>query len=174
MTEETKKQNGNNKEENKHDILDQIKKAEIVVKQALLVKMLGMVKQMSHDVLELKEKCTAILTEVGLSSEDVKRVIDFVNNLSSVQLNDSDREIIRKWAKDEVQGKRKDIEKKIEDKIKPFDYFVTSQNLGVVTTDGGIYSSGSGVNHLKYGNQTICHDVVLCSSSDGKKLEVNL
>lgn len=163
----------NGKEEVKPDILDQIKRAELAIKQATLIKMMGDVKRMASQVLELKEKCTAMLSEIGLSADDVKRVIDFVNNLSSVQLNDADRETIRKWAKDEVQGKRKDIEKKIEDKIKPYDFLVTSQNLGAITTDAGIWSTGSGVNPLKYGTQTICHDVVLCSET-GNELKINL
>lgn len=170
MNEEIKK---NGKEEVKPDILDQIKRAEMAVKQATLIKMMGEVKRMASQVLELKEKCTAMLTEIGLSADDVKRVIDFVNNLSSVQLNDADREIIRKWAKDEVQGKRKDIEKKIEDRIKPYEFLVTSQNISSATIDAGVWSGATSGNPMKFGNQTMCSDMVFCSD-DGKELKVNL
>ena len=92
MSEEIKK-NGDSKETKELDVLDHLKRVEAKVKQAVVVKMVGEIKRMASQVLELKEKCTAVLTEVGLSAEDVKRVIDFVNNLPSVQLNDGDKVI---------------------------------------------------------------------------------
>jgi hypothetical protein len=172
MTEETKKQNGDKEVVvEKQDILDQIKRVELMVKQATLIKMMSEIKRMSHEVLELKEKCTAVLVEVGVNTDDVKRVIDFANNLPSVQLNDNDKEAIRKWAKDEVQGKRKDIEKKVEDKIKPYDFFAASAGNSIPLVAHGNW--GDSADNIMLGSRTISSNMVFCST-DGKEMKVTL
>lgn len=154
--------------EPKKDILDQIKRAESAIKQMTLIKMMSDIKEMANSVLELKEKCSAILTAVGVAPEDVKRVIDFVNNLPSVQLDDKDRETIRNWAREQVQSKRKDVEKKVEDKMKPYD-FIVSANRSHLALDNNFYQN-TGVTSVPL---TYSSDVVLCSAS-GDKLEIPL
>ena len=154
--------------EPKKDILDQIKRAESAIKQMTLIKMMSDIKEMANSVLELKEKCSAILTAVGVAPEDVKRVIDFVNNLPSVQLDDKDRETIRNWAREQVQSKRKDVEKKVEDKMKPYD-FIVSANRSHLALDSNFYQNTGGTAVPL----TYTSDVVLCSAS-GDKLEVTL
>jgi len=152
----------------KKDILDQIKRAESAIKQMTLIKMMSEIKQMANQVLELKEKCTAILAEIGVTPEDIKRVIDFVNNLSSVQLDDKDKERICNWAREQVNSKRKDVEKRVEDKIKPYDFAVSAHPSLALDNDNFYQNMGSSSVPLKYSQ-----DVVLCSTK-GDKLEVTL
>ncbi len=169
-------------EEKKVDVLAQIKRAEQAIKQATLVKMISDIKNMAHDILELKEKCVMLLSEIGLTDEDIKRVIDFVNNLPTVQLSKVDKEAIGNWARDQVQGKRKDIEKKIEEKIKISDltlysrpenmFLVTNENSGKYgTTHGGMkFGVNTGDAPQQFGYTS---DVVLCSTS-GEELKIKI
>jgi len=100
----------------KDDILSEVKKVEKLVKAQLLIKTLSDVKKKAREIVELKEETDAILEEIGLSAEDAKRVIDYVNSLKSVQLSESDKKEIREDTKKTVENMRESAEKKIEEK----------------------------------------------------------
>ena len=102
------------------DILDEVKAAESATRKIMLIKTLGQLKKMAKDVLELKEKTQALISELGISAEDSKRLIDFINNLSAVKLTESETKAAQDWAKQQVAGKRKDAEEKVEDNLKIF------------------------------------------------------
>lgn len=107
---ETKK----SEEPKKDDILDQVRKAERAVKMHLLMKQLAVLKQLARDVLVAKEKSRLILQDVGVSEEDIKRVIDFLNSSPEVQLSKDDVEELRDKVRNEGKKQRSEIQEKIE------------------------------------------------------------
>jgi glutamyl/glutaminyl-tRNA synthetase len=126
----------NKKEEGKKvDILEDIKNAEMITKKLVLIKVLGELKTLAKTVLEAKEKCSALLAEAGVSAEESKRVIDFINSKSSVQLTKADKEKIEDWAKSKIEGERKTVERKLEDDFAPW--------LNKLSSIGGFGVSGS-------------------------------
>lgn len=161
--------------EKQPDILDDIRAMERMTKRLVLIKMLSEIKKMAHDILELKEKGLVLLEEVGISKEDSKKIIDFVNSQSSVKLSESDIKSIREWAKAKVEGQTAEVEKKID----------KSDNFPILGSYK-LFGSSVGKNIYEYGNSRIMgqyntgdgiihSDVVtLCSTDGDGKLEVKL
>jgi len=81
------------------DILDEVKKIEKMVQVAALRKMLVDIKKKARQILELKEETTYVLDELGISTEDSKRIIDFVNSLGEVKLSEEDKKDLRQRVK---------------------------------------------------------------------------
>ena len=97
------------KEEQKLDILDEVKKVENVVRVAALRKMLAEIKKKARQILELKEETTCILEELNVSAEDTKRIIDFVNSLSGVKLSEKDKKDLRQRIKKNIFNEKKTL-----------------------------------------------------------------
>lgn len=97
------------------DILDDVKKAEKVVKAQLLVKKIGELKKLAKDVLLAKEKSKIILEEIGIKDKDIKRIIDFVNESEDVKLTKADKENLKDDIQDDCVEERKKIMRKIEE-----------------------------------------------------------
>src|SRR5260221_12827623 len=83
-------------EKKEFDVLDQVRRLEKFRKAQVLVESIEEIKELAKEVLELKEKTNVLLEEIGLSVEDIKRVIDYVNSL--VKLTTSDKKRIREQA----------------------------------------------------------------------------
>lgn len=96
-----------------NDILDEIKAVDRAIRAQTLARILTQIKEKAKKVLELKEEVNALLEATGLSTEDIKRVIDFVNSLDEVQLTDSEKKEIRTDARSVVKNEKKTAEKKI-------------------------------------------------------------
>jgi len=94
-------------------ILDEIKKVEKITKRNLLLKQLVKIKKLSKEILEDKKKCELLLQEIGIKSDDIKKVIDFVNNLPEVQLSEEDIRELKREIKGKVVEEKKDVEEKI-------------------------------------------------------------
>lgn len=101
-------------EEKKDDILDQVRKAERAVKMHLLMRQLATLKKIAREVLMAKEESRLILQDVGVSEEDIKRVIDFINSSPEVQLSKDDVEELRNKVRGKGKKEREDIQEKIE------------------------------------------------------------
>lgn len=99
------------------DVLDQIKEIERAVKAQTLIKILSSLKQYAREILELKEKTTASLEELGISEADIKRVIDFINNSPEVQLTENDKKKLREEVKQSVASKKKNSQEEFEKKL---------------------------------------------------------
>ena len=162
---------GENKEEGmykegKWDIVDELKASEGAIRKIVLIKMLDELKVMAHQVFEYKEKCHILLAEIGVPEADAKRVIDFINNLSSVQLSDADKEEIRKWAKKEVQMERQSVTKRLEEKvtIDPILRLFNGTPCGMGGASGMVYG-GRDDSLGQLGNAS---DIVLCSADNDK------
>jgi len=174
--EDTAKKNG---KENKVDILDELKAMEKAVKKMVLIKMLSLIKKMSHEILVLKEKCNVLLDEVGIADEDTKRIIDFVNNQSTVRLTKVDKEDIRDWAKEEVEKTRDGLEQKAEknDGLFPATIFMnsplSSKSLIGSSADPNFpqtYTTDAG-----WKDEWSNNGITLCSNdAGGGKLEVKI
>lgn len=130
------------------DVLDQIRKADKLIKQQLLLKKLKDIKKMARQILELKEQSVMILEEIGIEAGDVKRVIDFINESSDVKLTEEDRNDLRRSIKDSVKSKKNEIHNELEKHIEknPFiGYSTTTSSLGSqAQTIGGLtYTTGN-------------------------------
>ena len=140
------------------DILDEVKKVEKITKAQLLRKAIKKIKDYAREIVELKEKTEIELEEIGIKSEDIKRVIDFVNSLPDVQLTDNDKKELRNQVKKSVQSERKGVEKEIEDKgIDLMKFTSPSLSNNTVTRSGSI-------------GQT--YSVNLCSSTGSTEIKL--
>src|SRR5258705_327290 len=80
-------------EKKEFDVLDQVRRFEKFRKAQVLVESIEEIKELAKDVLEAKERTNVLLEEIGLSAEDAKRVIDYVNSI--VKLTTADKKRIR-------------------------------------------------------------------------------
>lgn len=140
------------KKETAVDVLDEIRQVEKAARRALLIKVLGHLKYVSRKILRYKELIRAELAEMGISEDDAKRIIDFINESGDVKLSEDEIKEIRQEAKDSIRDKKKSIEGEIErkavpDKINAFyanlatsapneKYFNTIDNTVYTTTTG--------------------------------------
>src|SRR2546423_14706736 len=98
-------------DEKKPDILDDIKRIDRAIRAKTLAEVLATLKEKAHEVLRLKEETNQLLEAAGVSTEDSKRIIDFVNSLDDVQLSETEKRSLREETKEEVSGIRKKAEK---------------------------------------------------------------
>ena len=132
------------KETQKEDILDSIKKVEKIVKIHILMKSLEELKKKAKRVMELKEESTYLLEEAGVSGKDIKRVIDFINE--EIKLTDEEKKELRIKMKSFIKDKKEDTQREIEKN--PFIFGGTAssgQYTGncFTATSGGLYSANS-------------------------------
>lgn len=116
------------KENQDKDILDEVKTIEKMTKRYLIIKTLGSLKKKARQVLEMKEECTFTLAELGIDEKDVKRIIDFVNNLPEVQMTDEDRKELKERCRRILKDEKEKIEKKM-DEGKPLISFYGDSGL---------------------------------------------
>lgn len=130
------------KTEKTHDILEDLRGAEKAVKAQLLVKQLSVLKGLARDIFEAKEQSVMILEEIGVNKEDVKRIVDFVNSMPSVQLTENDFKDLREKVKSNLSSDRKKVEQKVEESMEK--YILKNNQLSSLTgLSGGInYWSG--------------------------------
>jgi hypothetical protein len=86
----------------KEDVLKEIKDAEKKIKAKKLSLAIERIKETAHKILEMKTFCVMMLEEVGISEEDQKRVIDFVNELPGTKLQEEDKMMLRQEARREI------------------------------------------------------------------------
>ncbi|MBW2968552.1 hypothetical protein KY314_00330 [Candidatus Woesearchaeota archaeon] len=128
------------KKEEKKDVLEEIKKLEELKRKAILLQLISNVKKYAKEILVLKKTCEVILTEADIEEKDIKRIIDFLNNLPDVQLSKEDIKEIREKIKKDIKEKKKKITEKTEKKIEEG---VISNNgvTGLTSNTLGYYSS---------------------------------
>jgi hypothetical protein len=97
----------------KPDILEDIKKIDKAVRAKALANLLSTLKEKAKEVLVLKEETNNLLEAIGVSADDTKRVIDFVNSLDDVQLSESEKRKLKDEAKEEVKTIKQRAEKKV-------------------------------------------------------------
>lgn len=100
--------------EKQPDILDEIRGLDKMVRKFLLIRLLAHVKFVSKKILRYKEGIRSVLAEAGIPEEDIKRIIDFVNESPEVKLTEQELKEARQESRDFVKGKRRDIEQEIE------------------------------------------------------------
>ena len=150
------------------DVLEQLKRHEKIIKSKLLIKSLTEIKTMAKSILELKSKTEELLKLVVTNPEDIKRVIDFINSTESVQLSKEDVQKSKDWAAQCIAGAKKDIEKKVDDKLS--EYFLPYppgvRNLGTPIMDNHVITT----NH----NSGSWNDAAVLTISDGTSTELKL
>ena len=148
------------KETQKEDILDSIKKVEKVVKVQLLMKSLEELKKKAKKVLELKQESTWLLEEVGVDTKDIKRVIDFINE--SVKLTEEDIKDIQRNVKSFLRDKKEYVQR---------DMDKTPYWGGTITGTGGnqsYYTSALNTNAVN------CSSLGVTSATSGQTLNINI
>lgn len=146
-----------------HDILDDVKKVEREIKVRTLAKVMEQIKDKAHEVLELKEEINALLEAAGVETDDIKRIIDFVNSLDSVQLSEADKREIRKDAKDDVRDDRKQVQQKIVNGTATMSYpmsAVYTTTTGATGTSS-ITTNATNANYVSMGSGSSKLDVKL-------------
>ena len=99
------------------DILDDIKNAEKKIRRASFLKMIPKLKKMATELNIIKAKSKMMLEEVGLDEKDIKRVIDFINQIPSVELSKSELETLRESVKEDISDEKKEIEKQMDNNL---------------------------------------------------------
>jgi len=108
------KKNEDKQEKKTPDILDQVKGIEKMIKVNLLMKSISRLKKMAREINEIKAEGTMMLEEIGISKEDIKRIIDFVGDTPEVQLSDEDKKDLRGKVRRSLKEKREKVKEKIE------------------------------------------------------------
>lgn len=145
---------GNGKEK-EFDAFEAVRKHEKLVKARLFIKSLEQIKKLSREILESKEKCLAILEEVGIKDAEIKKVIDFVNE--TVKLTEEDRKDIRQSIKKSVKSDKEDANKKVIETTEKnnWGFYTTSNNWNAGAGTG----TGTPLNSQYY---------ITCDSSSGE------
>ena len=122
----------------KLDILEDVKKIERFKKAQVLAEAIGEIKSYAKEVLVLKEKTDLLLEEIGISKEDSKRIIDYVNSLA--KLTEVDKKDIREEVKRVKSKKEEKVEEKMEKNPYPF-LNTTSVSASTGASDSLTYSN---------------------------------
>lgn len=95
------------------DVLEQVKRVEKAIKAKMLIEKIAQLKQHAREINELKEKSVATLEALDLSDKDIKRVIDYINELPDVKLSEKDKKAIRDSVSEDVVEEKVEQEKQI-------------------------------------------------------------
>lgn len=152
------------------DVLEQVKKIDKAVKAKLLIEKISIIKEFAREVNELREKSNAMLEELGLSPKDIKRVIDYVNELPEVKLSERDKIEIRDEMHNNISVEKTKTEKSLRDV--DIEKLLTS----TITTTGGTgathWMNGSkglvdSINNPQYYTTSgLCNTMFLANSVD--------
>ena len=139
------------------NILENIKNAEIRVKQALLLKEIAKLKDILKEILEKQEYCKLVLQELGVKKSDIKKILSFLNSLEDVRLDRIDIERLKKEIKTRLSQEKREINKKIfEELSNRIEKGLDCSNLSDLTSEGyGLYWNSPGTWTLSTSNDTI-------------------
>lgn len=126
-------------EETQIDVLDQVKKIDKAIKAKLLIEKIAQLKEFAREVNVLREQSVATLEELDLSPKDIKRIIDYVNELPEVKLSERDKKEIRDDIHEEMGEQKTKTEKSFRDVDleKLLAAAGSSSSLGWMTTTTG-------------------------------------
>ena len=106
------------KEQEKKDILDDVKDLERKKKKLLLLKAITQLKDLCKDVKLIKKECEIILKEINVSDDDIKRIIDFVNSLPDTEVTEDDVKEIKDKVKGNLDNEKDEISETVLEKMK--------------------------------------------------------
>lgn len=132
------------------DVLEDIKKIDRAIRAKTLANTLAVLKEKAHEILTLKEQTASLLEAVGVSEEDRKRIIDFVNSLDDVQLSLTEKREIKDRAREEISETKKKAEKKVNESPAIMSGFVSVPSY--TTTTSGSYNGLGGIQQNTLGN----------------------
>jgi len=155
------------------DVLEDVKRADKIVRAHLLIKQLGKLKVLAREILIAKQKSNLILQDLGIEDKDIKRIIDFVNSCNDVCLTENDLAEIQKEVKEKGRRTRQEVQEKIESSPA---FFTTATATGVGGSIGSF--SGYSINTAQGGSTTAYASAEGANTTivggDGSTLEVNL
>lgn len=93
------------------DILEDIKEVDRKVRTRIVYDKLEDIKEWAKTISELKQKTQMLLEELGVETEDIKRLIDYATNSQEAQLSKEDLEDLKEEVKDLIKEGRREIQK---------------------------------------------------------------
>lgn len=97
-----------------HVVLDQLKKVQEIENKIIARQVLSKIKNLSREVLEAKYQVECLIELLNVSDKEKKAIIDWINNLSSVQLSEDDKKELKDGIKEEDRKDRTKMKDKIE------------------------------------------------------------
>lgn len=124
----------------KTDILEDVKELDRKVRSKIVYDKLSDIKKWAREIAELKQKTQFLLEELGVETEDIKRLIDYANNSPDAQLSKDDLEEMKDEVKDMITESKEKVHTKMLDYSAP--YIMTS-SVGGTATVGTYTASGT-------------------------------
>jgi len=133
MSEEIKSENQAKEE----DILDKVRRIEKVKKAKLLLKVMEEIKQECLKIKDIEFGIRERLRLIGLNEVDIKRVVDYVNELPTCSLTSAVKNKIRTQLEEDNKQKEKEVVKEVGDEESGYVWTNGGNQSGYVWTNGG-------------------------------------
>jgi hypothetical protein len=95
------------------DVLDDLRRIESLNRRRLFAKKLKELKELSHDVASKKAEVEMILKGIGVKDKDIKRVIDFVNELEEVKMNEDELKALKAKVSKKISSEMSEVEETV-------------------------------------------------------------
>ena len=139
MSEEIKSENQAKEE----DILDKVRRIEKVKKAKLLLKVMEEIKQECLKIKDIEFGIRERLRLIGLNEVDIKRVVDYVNELPTCSLTSAVKNKIRTQLEEDNKQKEKEVVKEVGDEESGYVWTNGGNQSGYVFDIGGDTRSSS-------------------------------
>jgi len=142
--------------EDRGDPLENLRKIDKKEKMKKLKKMMGRLKALQKEINVAKYECEGLIRQVGFEDRDVKRIIDFIGEMSDVKVTNKSEieEKTREWLEGEKEGRETSGMISSFSKTFPSDYTITNP----VKSDGTYYWMANRVNLYDNGYNTVMTD----------------
>jgi L-serine deaminase len=121
----------------KKDILEDVKEVDRKVRAKIVYDKIDDIKSMAKKIAELKEKTQVLLEELGVETEDVKRLIDYATNSPEAQLSEADKKEIRDDIKEEISESKEEVRKIVKEQAPTLNYYNASGDGTTLSATGG-------------------------------------
>jgi hypothetical protein len=138
--------------EKKKDILEDVKELDRKVRAKVVYEKISDIKEWAKEISTLKQKTQLLLEELGVETEDIKRLIDYATNSPEAQLTKSDLDNLRESVKDIIKDSKKKAQKKIEE----LPMVTTGYTTGGMSGASWTISNTSGINTIPSANMAYC------------------
>ena len=148
-------------QDNKTSAFDELKSVEAKIKKMTLSMVLTEVKKLAKLIQKYKVQSNEWLKNVAADDDEIKRIIDWINNLNDVNLDEDDVKIIKDDVRKQFKSMRDEIDRKIKDKPE----FIYSSSISSSTSASTSTAAG-------FSAQTTSGDnVVLCNTHQGVEIQ---
>ena len=136
-------------------LFENLKDLEERKKKWVMGKILTRIKKDAQEVLKLKEKFDFLMEELKIDKKEAKQIIDWINSL--VQLTESEKENLKKEAKNLIEDEQKEVEKKIKKQDFPTNLYYSNSSTSLtpaIGTWGTTLTAANGTNYINCANSS--------------------